>query len=407
MMLQPSIALTGYHSTIIAKDHHCSNPPTAIAQKVGMVVAAPFKALFQSFSDAVHWVSNISIFRKTQLPYVILALDGGGVRGKVSLAALKLIEEEIGDKVINAVDCIAGVSTGAVIGAALSVPCADNPYTTRYSAKDVDELYDDFAQKVFANSTLQNIQTVHGSIGAKYPSPREVLENLVNHEEIPLKASVAKKLIITSVDLLSANTVYFENHESTDHHLKDENIQSCIIDNGATFIDALEATTAAPTYFPTKIFKNYNLVDGGIAENNPAEIATLLAMKSVAKDRPILVISLGTGKMSNEPITKNIPLNWGWLQWVEPLIDYLFDTKAQLTNAQMEFLAENNPRISYVRFQAMLEDPSQAPLDNASPENMQKLANLGNRTFKHFLDNGGREHIIAPLKQRLKALNSR
>lgn len=409
-MVNSSISLTenGYHSKIIVKDHLsvCNSPTKEIAKRIEMIVVNFFKGIndfFQGIFRAISSTYKISQNKKPQLPYVILALDGGGVRGKASLAALKLIELELGDKIINAVDCLAGVSTGGIIAAALSVPSVENPQVPRYSAKDVDELYDIFAKKVFENSTIRNIKTLWGSIGAKYPSPKEVLESII--KDMPLKASLVKKLIITSVDLLSGKLILFENSNDgiNADRLKDKNIRSFTIDVDATFEDALEATSAAPTYFPTKVFKNYNLSDGGIAENNPAEIATLLAMKEVAKDRPILVISIGTGKVPTEPITTKDTLYWGWVQWAAPLIDYLFETKAQQANAQMELMAENNPLINYIRFQTILENTSEAALDNASPENMQKLEELGTRTFKHFLDNGGRENIILPLKKKLQA----
>lgn len=409
MMFNAGISLTGYHSQIIVKDHfgYYRSPATAIAQKVKAIAVNTFGIIsdtVQGISNTITWTCKL--FQKPPLPYVILALDGGGVRGKVSLAALKQIESEIGDKVINAVDCIAGVSTGGIIAAALSVPSTDNPKIPRYSAKDVDKLYDDFATKVFSNSNMQNILTLWGSMRAKYYSPREILESIIG-KDMPLKNTLAKKLIITSVDLLSSNLIFFENHidGNKPRDLDHENMQSCPIDDGATILDALEATSAAPTYFPTKAFKDYNLADGGISENNPAEIATLLALKDVAKDRPILVISIGTGKMPGESITTKESLNWGWVQWVEPLIDYLFHTKAQQANQQMELMARSNPLINYVRFQTTLEDASEFALDNASPENLQKLEELGTRTFKHFIDNGGREKIIVPLKEKLKALH--
>lgn len=429
-MFNPSISLIGDFPrvTIDTPIRPTQSPTNTIAQKIKAAIVHIFQVIADFFQNLLFTSTTkthddlqpevaTDVYKLTyrlpmlgqpsqneanQTPYVILTLDGGGVRGKASLAALKEIELEIDGRIIDAVDCIAGVSTGGIIAAALALPSVDDLNLPRYSAEDVDDLYDNFAETIFSNSIYRKISSLFGAIDSKYPSPRAVLESIISGD-MPLSASLAKKLIITSVDLLSGNTIFFDNGEEDDaeifeeHGLKFSRASS----NDATFGDAVEATSAAPTYFPTKVFKNYNLMDGGMATNNPAQIATLLAIKEVAKDRPILVISIGTGKMPSEPVTSKGSLHWGWVQWVLPLFDYFCDINAQQADLQMKLMAENNPLINYVRFQIILENASEAELDNASPENMQRLGELGTRAFRHFLDNGGRESVIDPLRQKL------
>jgi hypothetical protein len=65
-------------------------------------------------------------------------------------------------------------------------------------------------------------------------------------------------------------------------------------------VDALMASSAAPTYFPSYIVDGESYVDGGMQANNPAKVAYNIAR--AAQDNPIRIWSLGTGDFvsSNE-----------------------------------------------------------------------------------------------------------
>ena len=67
---------------------------------------------------------------QTPAPRKMLALDGGGIRGVLTLSILKSIETQLGTKLCDYFDYIAGTSTGAIIAAGLSI------------GKSVDELID-------------------------------------------------------------------------------------------------------------------------------------------------------------------------------------------------------------------------------------------------------------------------
>ncbi len=335
-----------------------------------------------------------------QDPFIILTIDSGGVLGKIPIAMLKEIEKEIDGRVIDAIDLIAGASTGGIIAALLALPSINDSQVPRYSAEKVDDLYDAFAQKVFSNSTYYKMTSLWGATSPKYPAPYDVMKEVVG--DVQLQASLAKRLIITSVDVPSGDLVLFESHpDNTTDFLREKGINACSISEGAKFTDAIEATSAAPTFFPTKKFENYNLADGCIADKNSAQLATLLSVEKIAKKRPILVISLGTGESPPGSIVEKNALQWGWVQWAAPLIDCLMNTRAKGVDLEMELMAKNNPLLNYVRIQAKLENALEAQMDNASPENMQKLGDLGFHTITHFLENGGRKMIIDPLRKKL------
>ena len=61
--------------------------------------------------------------------------------------------------------------------------------------------------------------------------------------------------------------------------------------------DALMASTAAPTFFEPHHFNGFSYLDGGILNNNPAQLAYNHAIsKQWIRPNDIQVLSLGTGE---------------------------------------------------------------------------------------------------------------
>src|ERR1044072_1377675 len=56
----------------------------------------------------------------TARPRKMLALDGGGIRGVLTLSILAAIEKQVGQRLCDYFDYIAGTSTGAIIAAGLA-----------------------------------------------------------------------------------------------------------------------------------------------------------------------------------------------------------------------------------------------------------------------------------------------
>jgi uncharacterized protein len=70
----------------------------------------------------------------------ILSLDGGGVRGAYSAAALAEIEEQAKVKIIDYFDLITGTSTGGILAIGLGLG---------FSAKDLLDFYQQKAKDIF------------------------------------------------------------------------------------------------------------------------------------------------------------------------------------------------------------------------------------------------------------------
>ena len=75
-------------------------------------------------------------------------------------------------------------------------------------------------------------------------------------------------------------------------------------------IEAANATSAAPIYFPTASMRNNSwLIDGGIAANNPALLAYVEA-KKLFKGEQIKVFAIGTG-LNRRKIDGKRSKDWG------------------------------------------------------------------------------------------------
>ena len=172
-------------------------------------------------------------------PKRILALDGGGVRGAVSVAFLEEIEAILvrrhGPDVLlgHWFDLIGGTSTGSIIGGALAM---------RFSAGDAKRFYHELAPKVFVHPVWR-IMGLLAKFDAKLlrrEIHRIVGDRTLGSEELMTGfALVAKRMDTGSTWLLANNkrSKYWEPSQGEVGN-KDYVLGSLI-----------RASTAAPLYF--------------------------------------------------------------------------------------------------------------------------------------------------------------
>jgi uncharacterized protein len=242
---------------------------------------------------------------------LILALDGGGMRGILTIQLLKALEETAGLACYDLFDMVAGTSTGAIIAGLI---------VTGHSAIEIEQLYIQMVTQVFD----------HKALGNRYISPpafskdkyRELLKNTV--DDVTLQKACALKnldLMITSRDLAAAEETFF----------------SCFRQPGGSYYGtykdvllraAMEATMSAPTYFnPLERF-----VDGGSTTyNNPSLAAFMEAVSFSREDKneglsdyqlnAICLFSFGTGisRQFLQPMEAMHPHGIDivfWLNWI-------------------------------------------------------------------------------------------
>lgn len=230
----------------------------------------------------------------------LLALDGGGVRGVISIAFLERIEALMAEhagapvRLADRFDLIGGTSTGAIIATALALGL---------SASEVKARYFELAPRVFRRSRLR-LALVQARFDAT--ALRQEIEAVVGDRTLDSPdlrtalAIITKRLDTGGAWIVSNNprAKYWENHPDGRY----------IGNRHYRLADLVRASTAAPYYFepqeiaivpgePPGLF-----VDGGITpHNNPAlallQLATIPAYGyawPAGADR-LRVISVGTG----------------------------------------------------------------------------------------------------------------
>ena len=350
----------------------------------GLTVAAITVKPLLACAVAVIGVAYL-VYRATlpsKPPYLILSIDGGGVRGIIPATILALIEEEVGAKPGELFDCIAGTSIGGVLALALA-----QDKSATYCLKFLK----DTAPRIFERSITWRTQTVEGLAGPKYSD--EVLAATVKKEFGEAKIGDSKTdVLVTGVDIgRHAGLVFFHFH----------NVET---QSNPLLLDVALATSAAPTYFPSHPVDKFNVIDGGLWANNPALVAYQMVTRFVRceEDDHIFILSLGTGSSAKQPIPAKDSAGWGIVSWLPRLFDVLIEQMERNVEYNIQTLGKR-ANIHFMRLQPKLPSPALEPLDNADPANLAALEKVARDYFKDLLDQGLREKLIDPLKKyRLK-----
>lgn len=239
-------------------------------------------------------------------PKRILTLDGGGLKGILTLGMLQKIEDLLRKRYGGAdefrlshyFDLIAGTSTGAIIAATLAIG---------WSVKDIQKKYMDLGRLVFRKSLLRQ-----GLIRAKYDENKlnQELKQVYGADTKLSDPDIETGLLIITKRLDTGSPWPISNNPNGKYFLSRP---GGIIANGEYPLwQVVRASTAAPAYFDPENISigiqqnrqpvNGEFVDGGVSPfNNPALQAFLYATLkgyrlnwSKGPDQ-ILLVSLGTG----------------------------------------------------------------------------------------------------------------
>jgi patatin-like phospholipase/acyl hydrolase len=316
---------------------------------------------------------NTCIVDREQGNFRILSIDGGGVRGIIPARILQAIEEISGKPIYNLFDLIVGTSTGGLIALALACPDANNQ--ARYSAKNILHSYMQCAPEIFKHSFLHTLYTGAGLWGAKYMRKPydDVLyqlfgDALLSQALCPVVTPTYS--LIKGIPSLFCSRVAIENKIDYFMH------------------DIAGATSAAPTYFPPKMFqdslRNKHIeIDGGIFANNPETIgvAEAYSLYPNLKRDSIRLLSIGTGSPKLTEASYKLT-NAGVIGWVMKanLIDIMIDADSNWYNEEISTLYPTSHRIQ-LPLPAML-----GQMDNASTNNLSALLNLAEDFIEHNSD---------------------
>jgi uncharacterized protein len=232
-------------------------------------------------------------------PRKLLALDGGGIRGIISIEVLARIESELrkssgNPKLVLAdyFDYVAGTSTGAIIATLIALG---------YSADETRDFYLRSGAEMFHKARLwERFRTKF-----KDDKLSEMLRDVIG-EDTTLGSEKVRTLLMmvlrnATTDSpwpLSNNPAGKYNHAArADCNLK------------LPLWQLVRASTAAPTYFPPEVVhvgRDFIFVDGGVTMyNNPAFQLFLMATSEPyhllwpTGEQKMLLISVGTGASAN------------------------------------------------------------------------------------------------------------
>lgn len=347
----------------------------------------------------------------------ILALDGGGVRGALTLGFLEKIEQILRDryqnpelKLCDYFDLIGGTSTGAIIASGLAIGM---------EAAEIKQIYLDIGGKVFGKRNWNPFQALFDSRPLQEELAKVFGDRTIGDNSIKTGLCVIAKRADTG------STWPIINHPHGKYYQHNSPI---------LLREAVRASTAAPTYFVAeKLDIGYgesgSFVDGAVSmANNPALLLFLVAtlkgfpFRWQTGENRLLLVSVGTGVWHrNDTMRKwTESMAWDWATQVplmlmddanwqnQLLLQYLSKSQTPWEiDKEVGNLAEDvltsEPALSYLRYDVWLEENSLNALGLANlrpklgslreisaAENRYDLAAIGERAAeqqvqeKHF-----------------------
>ncbi len=303
----------------------------------------------------------------------VLAIDGGGMRGIIQAVVLAAIEARTGRRVGELFDLIGGTSTGGLLALGMTKP--DDRGIPEFSAGELIDLYVRHGDEIFPRSRLWQIRSLGGVAEERYdegPLERVLRDRYFGETRL---SSATSEVIITSYDLFASHPFIFKRSYA---------LQRPEWDYPMWWVG--RSTSAAPTYFepfgiPARLPDEVDhvLVDGGVFANNPTLCAYVEALDLWGADAEISVCSLGTGEKPRRSLTKAQVDGWGAARWAPTILDTVFDGVADSVDYQMRVLCRHadGQRPRYRRFQITLPMGVDADLDNARPDQVARLRELG------------------------------
>jgi uncharacterized protein len=349
---------------------------------------------------------------RTRTPKRILSLDGGGIRGILTLEYLSAMEDMLKKRsgradfrLCDYFDLIGGTSTGSIIAAGLA--CG-------MSVDRLKQLYRELGKRVFVNKFWKT-----GILAPKFPSEpvQQALDAQLGAETTLDSDHIRTGLMIMTKRLDTGSPWPLHNHPEARYARQDGQLR---------LTHVVRASAAAPTYFEPETIDISSrdgtvvkgaFVDGGVSPfNDPALQLLMLAVLDghgfrwrTGKDN-LLLISLGTGTykktFTSEELKKMVAAEQGvrslqslmddcarmnhcLLQWLtDSITPWQIDRAVQT----MEIDSKSGPQIAtYARYDVLLEPgwmKTEVAIDQAAgelakiaemddPANMDELAEIG------------------------------
>lgn len=215
----------------------------------------------------------------------ILTLDGGGVRGTMTVELLKLLEigDHLGDSIFNTFDIFSGVSVGSMLACGLIVPSDEDPTKPKYNASQLRDIFMQYVKVIFERTWVWTFYSWSGLREAKYDHTNKlkVLETLFGDLTL---SQLLKPVVIPIYDAKKDETKIITTSKYPDMRV----------------VDVVMGSTAAPVYFDRYTFtykgEEHVWMDGGLGLNNTS-VECLTEIIDIHPDeiQHVKICNIGTG----------------------------------------------------------------------------------------------------------------
>jgi len=237
----------------------------------------------------------------SQQPRKLLALDGGGIRGVLTLQVLMKMEELLAEKsgqgenfrLCNFFDYIGGTSTGAIIAAGLAIG---------KSARFLSDFYQEVGPAMFEKAfILQRLKHLY-----KSEPLTEKLQEVFGKDTTLASDALKCLLLVVTRNVTTDSPWPISSNPLAKYNAADRPDRNSQI----PLWQLVRASTAAPVFFPPEVVqwdqndpaKAFLFEDGGLTPyNNPAFLLARMATHPAYKlswptgEKKLLVMSIGTG----------------------------------------------------------------------------------------------------------------
>nr|GMD57809.1 patatin-like protein 2 [Ipomoea batatas] len=290
-------------------------------------------------------------------------------------------------RVADYFDVIAGTSTGGLMTTMLAAPNKNK--RPLYAGKDLVPFYKEHGAKIFPSAGI--FETVRDATsllsGPKYDGKylHQLIQNLLGDTRL---GQTLTHVVIPTFDIKTFQPTVFTTCDVKDSPEKNAKLSDICI-----------GTSAAPTYFPGHYFETtdangakveYNLVDGGVAANNPDPKFLLdnSSNQAIGCHR-FLILSIGTGTAKyGSKYTAKQAAAWGVLGWLSqgdgnPLIDVFSDASSDMVDYHLATIFRAlNAGDNYLRIQEDNLQGTTSSVDVSTPENLNALEQIGKNLLK-------------------------
>ena len=330
----------------------------------------------------------------------VLSLDGGGVRGYLSLKFLQRFVAQWGinpNELWKYFDVICGTSIGGIQALA---------YAYGKSTQDLEPFFREKAKKVFTIRTATDVGQCDTSSESNRPNLAQKLaflavdtpfykaacpdqststisnyghnvlqQVLVDNFGNDLMSDLKTNVIIPSYRYDTNSYVMHSNHSHNMFNGRDEEI-----------VNIARATSAAPVYLPSHNFGSpeHEYIDGGVYQNNPAETALSLGkvLKPYAKRYCVMSLGTGLGEQGFHIDTQGLTSSDSAITRIFKLFDIASTGGQESVDFNMKLRANNSlEQFYYYRFQPRLSDTQNTELDNSDVAFLDYMEGVANSHY--------------------------